>query len=234
MIDLYFFPTPNGQKVSIALEELGLPYTTHVVHIGRGEQFTPAFLKISPNNRIPAIVDRAPADGGEPISIFESGAILEYLADKTGQLLPKDARARTEVLQWVYWQVGGQGPMMGQANHFRNYAPEKVAYGIDRYTKESNRLYGVLDQRLEGREFIAGNALSIADIICFPWTLGFERVGHDMASTPNVKRWQEALGARPAFQRGMALGAEHRTKGLDDEAKKVLFNQTADSVKPKG
>ena len=229
MIDLHYWPTPNGHKVSIALEELGLPYRTFPVHIGRGEQFQPDFLRISPNNRIPAIVDHEPADGGAPLSVFESGAILEYLADKTGKLLPREPRARFDVLQWCYWQMGGQGPMMGQANHFRAYAPEQVPYAIERYTKEANRLFGVLDRRLEGRELIAGE-LSIADVMCFPWTLGFERVGHDLDGTPNVKRWQAALNARPAFARGLAVGAEHRAPTLDDEAKKVLFGQTAASV----
>lgn len=230
MIDLHYWPTPNGHKVSIALEELALPYRMVPVHIGRGEQFKPEFLRISPNNRMPAIVDHDPAGGGEPIAIFESGAILEYLADKTGELLPKEPRARFEVLQWCYWQVGGQGPMMGQANHFRAYAPEPLPYAIDRYTKESDRLYGVLDRRLEGREFIAG-AYSIADILCFPWSLGFERVGHNLDSTPNVKRWQATLQARPAVQRGLAVGTELRTPALDDAAKKVLFGQTAASTK---
>ena len=232
MIDLHYWPTPNGKKISIALEELALPYTVVPVHIGRGEQFKPAFLAISPNNRMPAIVDHAPADGGAPISVFESAAILVYLAEKTGRLLPTEVRARTQVLEWVSWQIGGQGPMFGQANHFRAYAPEKLPYAIDRYTKEANRLCGVLDRRLEGREFIAGGELSIADIINWPWISGADRVGQDLNDFPNLKRWYDALGARPAFVRGNAVGADFGKQGpMDDEAKKVLFGQTADSVK---
>ena len=230
MIDLYYWPTPNGWKISIALEELGLPYRVVPVNIGRGEQFQPEFLAISPNNRMPAIVDHAPADGGKPLSVFESGAILLYLADKTGRLCPVDLRGRTEVVEWVMWQMGGLGPMSGQANHFRNYAPEKLQYGIDRYTNEVNRLYGVLDKRLAGREFICG-ALSIADCASWPWILSHERIGQNLAEFPNLRRWYDALKERPAVRRGIDVGKELRTPGtMDEQAKKILFGQTAKSV----
>jgi len=230
MIDLYYWPTPNGWKISIALEELGLPYRVVPVNIGRGEQFQPEFLAISPNNRMPAIVDHAPADGGKPLSVFESGAILLYLADKTGRLCPVDLRGRTEVVEWVMWQMGGLGPMSGQANHFRNYAPEKLQYGIDRYTNEVNRLYGVLDKRLAGREFICG-AFSIADCASWPWILSHERIGQNLAEFPNLRRWYDALKERPAVRRGIDVGKELRTPGtMDEQAKKILFGQTAKSV----
>jgi GST-like protein len=230
MIDLHYWPTPNGWKISIALEELELPYRVVSVNIGRGEQFKPEFLAISPNNRMPAIVDHAPADGGKPLSVFESGAILLYLADKTGRLCPKDLRGRTEVHEWLMWQMGGLGPMSGQANHFRNYAPEKIAYGIDRYTNEVNRLYGVLDKRLAGREFICGG-FSIADCATWPWLLSHDRIGQNLAEFPNLRRWYEALKERPSVRRGTDVGKELRTPGtMDEQAKKVLFGQTAKSV----
>jgi GST-like protein len=230
MIDLHYWPTPNGWKISIALEELGLPYEVVPVNIGRGEQFKPEFLAISPNNRMPAIVDHAPADGGGPLSIFESGAILLYLADKTGRLCPVDLRGRTEVHEWLMWQMGGLGPMSGQANHFRNYAPEKLQYGIDRYTNEVNRLYGVLDKRLAGREFICG-AFSIADCASWPWILSHERIGQNLAEFPNLRRWYDSLKERPSVRRGIDVGKELRTPGtMDEAAKKVLFGQTAKSV----
>jgi GST-like protein len=230
MIDLYYWPTPNGWKISIALEELALPYKVVPVNIGRGEQFKPDFLAISPNNRMPAIVDHSPADGGGPLSIFESGAILLYLADKTGRLCPKDLRGRTEVVEWLMWQMGGLGPMSGQANHFRNYAPEKIPYGIDRYTNETNRLYGVLDKRLAGREFICG-AFSIADCASWPWLLSHDRIGQNLADFPNLKRWYEALKERASVRRGIDVGKELRTPGtMDEAAKKILFGQTAKSL----
>jgi GST-like protein len=230
MIDLHYWPTPNGFKVSIFLEEAGLPYTLFPVNIGKGEQFRPEFLAISPNNRMPAIVDHDPPGGGAPISIFESGAILLYLAEKTGQFLPADLRGRYEVMQWLMWQMGGVGPMAGQAHHFRMYAPDPIPYAIDRYTKEVNRLYGVLDRRLADREFVAG-AYSIADMAIFPWTLGWERQGQKLEDFPNMQRWYEALKARPAVSRGIDVGKELRTTGpMDDAAKKVLFGQTAASV----
>jgi len=231
MIDLHYWPTPNGWKISIALEELGLPYKVVPVNIGRGEQFTPEFLAISPNNRMPAIVDHAPADGGKPLSVFESGAILLYLADKTGRLCPKDLRGRTEVHEWLMWQMGGLGPMSGQANHFRNYAPEKIQYGIDRYTNEANRLYGVLDKRLAGREFICGSEFTIADCASWPWLLSHERIGQNMSDFPNLQRWYESLKKRPSVSRGIDVGKELRVPGtMDEQAKKVLFGQTAKSV----
>ncbi len=230
MIDLHYWPTPNGWKISIALEELGLPYKVVPVNIGRGEQFKPEFLAISPNNRMPAIVDHSPADGGKPLSVFESGAILLYLADKAGRLCPKDLRGRTEVHEWVMWQMGGLGPMSGQANHFRNYAPEKISYGIDRYTNEVNRLYGVLDKRLAGREFICGD-FSIADCASWPWLLSHDRIGQNMAEFPNLRRWYDSLKERPSVRRGIDVGKDLRTPGtMDEQAKKVLFGQTAKSV----
>jgi GST-like protein len=230
MIDLYYWPTPNGWKIAIMLEETGLPYRLLPVNIGRGEQFRPEFLAISPNNRMPAIVDPSPPDGGGPLSVFESGAILLYLGEKTGQLLPADLRGRYEVTQWVMWQMGGLGPMAGQAHHFRQYAPEKIAYAVDRYTNEVNRLYGVMNKRLADREFLAG-AYSIADIAAFPWVIPWKNQGQDLAEFPHLQRWFQTMQARPAVARGLEVGKELRnTAGLDDEAKKVLFGQTAKSL----
>ena len=227
MIDLYYWPTPNGWKVSIALEELGLAYEMIPVNIGRGAQFEPEFLAISPNNRIPAIVDRDPEGGGEPIAVFESGAILLYLADKTGRLIPDEARGRKQAIEWLMWQMGGLGPMLGQAHHFRAYAPEKSPYAIERYTNETNRLYGVLDKQLAGREYIAGE-YSIADIACWPWIVPHERQGQKLEDTPHLQQWYERMKQRPAVQRGFALGMELRqTGGMDEKAKQVLFGQTA-------
>lgn len=228
MIDLYYWPTPNGWKVSIALEEMGLPYGLKPVNIGRGEQFEPDFLRISPNNRMPAIVDHEPSDGGAPVSVFESGAILIYLAEKTGRFLPTDLRGRKTCLEWLMWQMGGLGPMLGQAHHFRGYAPEKIQYGIDRYTNEANRLYGVLDGRLEGREWIADD-YSIADMACWPWVVPHERQGQSLEDFPNVAAWFERMKGRPAVQRGFALGAELRdaNKGMDEQARQILFGQRA-------
>jgi GST-like protein len=224
MIDLHYWPTPNGWKITIMLEELGLPYRVVPVNIGRGEQFRPEFLAISPNNRMPAIVDTEPPGGGEPVAVFESGAILMYLAEKTGRLLPADLRGRYDAVQWVMWQMGGLGPMLGQAHHFRVYAKEQIPYAIERYTREAARLYGVLDRRLADREFIAGG-YSIADIASWPWTVGHERQGQKLEDFPNVKRWFDAVSARPAVQRGFAVGAELRQAGLDEAARKVLFER---------
>jgi GST-like protein len=224
-IDVYYWPTPNGWKVTILLEELGVPYNIVPVNIGAGEQFKPDFLKISPNNRMPAIVDHEPVGGGGPLSIFESGAILEYIAEKHGKFLPKDVRGKYEVLQWVYWQMGGLGPMSGQANHFRNYASEKLAYAINRYTDEVNRLYGVMNIRLADREFLAG-AYSIADMMSWPWVVAYERMGQDLNEFPHLKRWFETVKARPAVERGFAVGRELRQE-MSEEAKKVLFGQRA-------
>lgn len=228
MIELHYWPTPNGHKISMFLEETGIDYEIHPVNIAKGEQFVADFLKIAPNNRMPAIIDTAPADGGEPISIFESGAILMYLANKTGQFLPSDLRARFEVVQWLMWQMGGLGPMAGQNHHFNRYAPEKIDYAINRYVNETNRLYGVLDRRLEGRDFIAGD-YSIADMACYPWIVPHEIQGQDLADFPNVKRWFDAIAARPATITAYAKGQKITDSNVidDDEAKKILFGQTA-------
>jgi GST-like protein len=225
VIDLYYWPTPNGWKISIALEELELPYNLVLVNIGRGEQFKPEFLAISPNNRIPAIVDHDPPGGGEPVSVFESGAILVYLAEKTGQLLPRDLHARKEVLEWLNWQVANIGPMLGQTHHFRQYAPEKVPYAIERYTDEANRLYGVLDRRLEGREYIV-DEYSIADVACWPWIVPHQMQGQDLSQFPNIERWYDTMKGRPAVKKGFELGMELRRQ-MDEKAKEVLFGQTS-------
>ena len=227
MIDLYYWPTPNGHKITLFLEETGTPYTIHPVDIGAGDQFKPDFLKIAPNNRMPAIVDHEPPGGGAPISIFESGAILLYLAEKTGRFLAKDLRGRFKTLEWLFWQMGGLGPMAGQNHHFSAYAPEKIPYAIERYQKETNRLYGVLDRRLEGKDFIAGD-YSIADMACYPWTVSHERQGQNLDDFPNLKRWFHAIKDRPAtiaaYQKGEAI---NRPAEMSDEAKKILFGQTA-------
>lgn len=226
MIDLFYWTTPNGHKITIALEELGLEYEMRPVNISTGAQFAPDFLKISPNNRIPAIVDHAPQDGGGPLAIFESGAILEYLADKTGRLLPREPRARFEVLQWLYWQMGGLGPMAGQAHHFVLYAPEPVPYAIERYVKECGRLYGVLDRHLAGRDFVAGD-FSIADCAIYPWIHRHERHKQDLADFPNVKRWFDALSQRPSIKRAYEIADALNTTPTvnDDKSRAVLFNQ---------
>jgi GSH-dependent disulfide-bond oxidoreductase len=224
-IDVYYWPTPNGWKVTILLEELGAPYNIIPLNIGKGEQFTPEFLQVSPNNRMPAIVDHEPLSGGGPLTIFESGAILEYLAEKYGQFMPKEPRGKYEVLQWLYWQMANLGPNSGQANHFRHYAPEKIAYGINRYTDEVNRLYGVMNTRLADREYLAG-AYSIADMASWPWVVPYERMGQNLNDFPHMKRWFETLKARPAVDRGYAVGQELRQE-MSEEAKKVLFGQRA-------
>lgn len=208
MIDLYYWPTPNGHKITIALEEMGLDYTTKPVNIGKGEQFEPAFLAFSPNNRMPAIIDHD--TGGKPQSVFESGAILLYLAEKTGQLIPQDTPGRTAVYEWLMWQMGGLGPMLGQAHHFNFYAPEKIAYAMDRYSKEANRLYGVMERRLAKTTWLAGEMYTIADIAAYPWTRTYERQGVAIEDYPNVMRWRQAMGDRPAVQKGMKAGAELR------------------------
>ena len=208
MIDLYYWPTPNGHKITLFLEEAQMPYTIKPVNIAKGEQFGPEFLAISPNNRMPAIVDHAPLEKGEPISIFESGAILVYLADKTEHFMPSDVRGRTEVLQWLFWQVGGLGPMAGQNGHFSRFAPEKIPYAIERYVKETNRLYGVLNKRLADREYIAG-AYSIADMAAYPWIVPYEMQGQNLNDFPHLKRWFEAIKNRPgttrAYERATAV-----------------------------
>ncbi len=232
MIELYYWTTPNGHKITMFLEEAGLPYTIVPVNIGAGDQFKPDFLAISPNNRMPAIIDRDPAGGGAPISVFESGAILLYLAEKTGRFIPSDLRGRVEVLQWLFWQMGGLGPMAGQNHHFSVYAPEKIPYAIDRYVKETNRLYGVLNKRLAGRPFVAGE-YSIADMSAYPWIVPYERQGQKLEDFPHLKRWFEEIQARPATVRAYERGKEINTQPtMSEEAKKVLFGQTAAVVKP--
>lgn len=201
MIELHYWPTPNGHKITMFLEEAGLDYIIRPVDIGAGEQFRPEFLEISPNNRMPAIIDNAPSDAGAPVSVFESGAILIYLAEKTGLFLPNDLRGRKTVLEWLFWQVGGLGPMAGQNHHFVQYAPEKLDYAINRYVKETRRLYGVLDRRLDGRAFIAGDAYTIADIASYPWVVPHERQQQNLDDFPNLKRWFEAIQNRPATLR---------------------------------
>lgn len=205
MIDLYYWTTPNGHKITLFLEETGLPYRIHPINIGKDEQFQPHFLKIAPNNRIPAIVDNEPADGGEPLSLFESGAILLYLAEKTGRFIPQDLRGRQEALQWLFWQMGGLGPMAGQNHHFNRFAPEKVPYAIQRYVKETARLYGVLDRRLADRAFVAGDDYSIADMAIYPWIVPHAYQEQDLDDFPHVKRWFQAIQARPATVRAYDL-----------------------------
>jgi GST-like protein len=211
VIDLYYWPTPNGWKVSIALEEMALPYRVKPVNIGRGEQLAPDFLAISPNGRMPAIVDDEPSGGGAPLAIFESGAILVYLAEKSGRFLPADVRSRSDVLSWLFWQMGGLGPMLGQHGHFRLYAPEKIPYAIERYERETKRLYGVLERRLAGREHICGD-YTIADMACWPWLVTHKAQGIDLAEFPELARWYGALKQRPALRRGYDLGRELRGK----------------------
>lgn len=230
MIDLYYWPTPNGWKITIMLEECALPYRVIPVNIGAGDQFKPDFLRISPNNRMPAIVDTGAPDG--PLSIFESGAILIYLAEKTGQFMPQDLHGRSEVLQWLFWQVGGLGPMAGQLGHFRNYAQETIEYAVDRYAREYNRLLGVMERRLADREFLAG-AYSIADMAAWPWVRSHERLGQPLDEFPQVKRWFDVIGARPAVQKGVDVGADLRQNGMSEDARKVLFGQTAASTGPR-
>ncbi len=227
-IELYYWPTPNGHKISIMLEECGLPYEVKYINIGRGDQFAPSFLKIAPNNRMPAIID-PDGPGGEPISVFESGAILQYLGRKTGKFYPADERKRVDVEQWLYWQMGGLGPMAGQCHHFRNYAPEKIPYAIDRYTNEVNRLYGVMNKRLADREYLAGD-YSIADMASFPWTRSYANQGQNIADFPHLEAWFNSIQARPAVQKAVKVGADEREKwnlASDKEAQKVLFGQKA-------
>ncbi|MFN3233663.1 MAG: glutathione binding-like protein [Alphaproteobacteria bacterium] len=244
MIEVHYWPTPNGWKVTIMLEETGMDYEIHPVDIGGGGQFTPEFLRICPNNRMPAIIDRAPADGGEPISIFESGAILEYLADKSGQFLPADPRGRARVLQWVHWQMANLGPMMGNANHFKNYAKNltggdetQLEYGKNRFVGEVDRLSGVMDAQLKYNQYLAGDEYSIADIITWPWAMLLgrlidEKVWEDF---PNLKRWVDEVGERPAVDKGRKVGRDLPKKDLTDEEeearRKLLFNQTNEKVR---
>ncbi|MFT4257285.1 MAG: glutathione S-transferase N-terminal domain-containing protein [Pseudoxanthomonas sp.] len=225
-IDLYYWPTPNGHKITLFLEESGLDYRIVPVDIGKGDQFKPGFLAISPNNKMPAIVDHAPADGGAPISVFESGAILAYLANKTGRFVPADTRGRTEVSQWLHWQIGGLGPMTGQYGHFHVYAPEDIAYARDRYRNEVLRLLGVLDKRLADRAFVAGDEYSIADMAIHPWINPYDKAPLDLGPFANLRRWQASIAARPATQRAYALRKQvnpNAGQPLSDEEKKLLF-----------
>ena len=232
MIDLYYWTTPNGHKMTMFLEEAALPYAIHPVNINKGEQFNPEFLKISPNNRIPAIVDQAPADGGTPVSMFESGAILLYLAEKIRRFIPQDARGRLECVQWLFWQMGNLGPMAGQNHHFAHYAPEKIPYAINRYVRETERLYAVLNKRLAEREFVGG-AYSIADIASYPWVQP-QRQGQNIDDFPHLKRWKEAIAARPATIRAYVRAKEINPSAQsipDDAAKKILFGQGKEVVR---
>jgi GSH-dependent disulfide-bond oxidoreductase len=227
MIDLHYWTTPNGHKITIFLEETALPYRIVPVNISKGEQFRPEFLAISPNNRMPAIVDHDPKDGGAPISVFESGAILLYLAEKIGQYLPQDVRGRVQVMEWLFWQMAGLGPMAGQNHHFAQYAPEKIPYAIGRYVKETNRLYGVFDKRLSTHEFVA-DRYSIADMAIYPWVVPHERQGQKLEDFPHLKRWFEAMRDRPAVKRAYAKAQEINTAPtVSVESRKVLFGQTA-------
>nr|WP_290696876.1 glutathione binding-like protein [Halomonas sp. UBA3074] len=226
MIDLYYWTTPNGHKISIMLEEAKLAYRVKPINIGRGEQFDPEFLTIAPNNRIPAIVDHAPKDGGQPLSMFESGAILEYLADKSGLFLPAAGRERYIVLQWLHWQMGGLGPMAGQNHHFCHYAPQKIEYAIERYVRETNRLYSVLDQRLAQHTYVGGDDYSIADMAIYPWIVPWEKQGQTIDEFPDLERWFEMVKARPAVRRAYALVEEVNPQAgvqMDEQARKHLF-----------
>lgn len=231
MIDLYYWTTPNGHKITMFLEETEMEYNIIPVDIGKGEQFESEFLKIAPNNRIPALVDHAPNGGGEPISSFESGAMLIYLAEKTGRFLPVDVRGRADVLQWLMWQMGNLGPMLGQNHHFGTYAPERIPYAMERYVNETARLYAVLNKQLAGRKFIAGE-YSIADMACYPWTVSHERQKQNLNDFPNVKRWFEAIRERPATIRAYGRAKEINTQPtMSEEAKKIMFGQNASVVK---
>jgi GST-like protein len=225
MIDLYSWATPNGHKIHIMLEECGLSYRAHPVDIGKGEQFSAEFLAISPNNKIPAMTDSDGPDG-KPISLFESGAMLVYLAGKTGKFLGKTDRERYNTLQWLMFQMGGVGPMLGQVHHFRNYANDKIEYAINRYTNEAKRLYGVLDKQLGKTPYVAGKGLTIADIAIWPWMRNWKGQGIELDELPNVKRWFTELEARPAFKRGVTVLADLRKPGMDDKAKEILFGAT--------
>lgn len=233
MIDLYYWTTPNGHKLTLFMEESGVAHRIHPVNISQGEQFAPAFLAIAPNNRIPAIVDHAPADGGGPLSIFESGAILLYLADKTGQFIPQTLRGRNECLQWLFWQMGGLGPMAGQNHHFVQYAPERIPYAMDRYVKETARLYGVLNKLLaDGREYICGSSYTIADMACYPWVVPHERQRQHLVDFPALAAWLARVAQRPATVRAYALAQTINTAPtVNSQSKSVLFGQDASTVR---
>ena len=231
MIDLYYWPTPNGHKITMLLEEAGLDYTIRPINISAGDQFKPEFLAFSPNNRMPAIIDRDPAGGGEPVTAFESGAILLYLAEKTGRFLPSDLRGRKTVTEWLFWQMGGLGPMAGQNHHFGVYAPEKIPYAINRYVNETNRLYGVLDRRLAVHPFLAGDAYTIADMAAYPWVVPWKRQQQNLDDFIHVGRWFNAIRERPATMRAYARGEPYSAQpAVTEEGKKLLFGQTATSV----
>ncbi len=230
MIELYYWTTPNGHKISMFLEESGLPYTIVPVNIAAGEQFQPDFLKIAPNNRIPAIIDKEPADGGAEISVFESGAILLYLAEKTGKLIPENIRDRIQVMEWLFWQMAGLGPMAGQNHHFSQYAPEKIDYAINRYVNETGRLYAVLNKRLADREFVAGE-YSIADIASYPWIVAHDIQSQNLDNFPNLKRWFETIKARPATVRAYEKAEAFKNQALDiEKSRAMLFNQSANTI----
>ena len=231
MIDLYYWPTPNGHKITMFLEEAGLDYTIRPINISAGDQFKPEFLAFSPNNRMPAIIDRDPVGGGEPVTAFESGAILLYLAEKTGRFLPSDLRGRKTVTEWLFWQMGGLGPMAGQNHHFGVYAPEKIPYAINRYVNETNRLYGVLDRRLAVHPFLAGDAYTIADMAAYPWVVPWKRQQQNLDDFIHVRRWFDAIRERPATMRAYARGEPYSAQpAVTEEGKKLLFGQTATSV----
>ena len=231
MIDLYYWPTPNGHKITMFLEEAGLDYTIHPVDISAGDQFKPEFLAFSPNNRMPAIIDQQPEGGGEPVTVFESGAILLYLAEKTGRFLPTEPRGRKTVTEWLFWQMGGLGPMAGQNHHFGIYAPEQLPYAINRYVNETNRLYGVLDRRLAGCSFIAGEDYTIADMASYPWIVPWHRQQQNLDYFTNLRRWFDGVRARPATVRAYAKGEPFSSRtAVTEEGKKLLFGQTAASV----
>jgi GST-like protein len=235
MMDLYYWTTPNGHKITIFLEEAGLSYKIIPINIGKGEQFRAEFLAVSPNNRIPAIVDHEPTGGGKPISVFESGAILLYLADKTGKFIAKDLRGRNETVEWLFWQMGNLGPMAGQNNHFNIYAPEKLPYAMDRYRNEVNRLFGVMNKRLANRQFLAGD-YSIADMASYPWVVPYQNQGQDIDQFPHLKRWLETIRARSATERAYAQAKEvnpnfGQPAMRTEEERKILFGQTASVVR---
>ncbi|WP_145144264.1 glutathione S-transferase C-terminal domain-containing protein [Roseomonas gilardii] len=231
MIELYYWPTPNGHKITMFLEEAGVDYTIHPLNISAGDQFKLELLAFSPNNRMPAIIDRDPVDGGEPVTVFKSGAILLYLAEKTGRFLPADIRSRKVVIEWLFWQIGGLGPMAGQNHHFGTYAPEKIPYAIDRYVKETNRLYGVLDRRLAARPFLTGEEYSIADMASYPWIVPWKRQQQELDKFSNLRRWFDIIRQRPGTQRAYAKGEPFSAQPtVTDESKKLLFGQTAASV----
>lgn len=233
MIDLYYWTTPNGHKVTMFLEEAEIPYRIVPINIGKGDQFQPDFLQIAPNNRIPAIVDTEPVDGGEPVSVFESGTILLYLAEKTGQCIPADLRGRVETLQWLFWQMGGLGPMAGQNHHFNIYAPEKIPYAINRYVNETGRLYGVLNKRLSDRPFITGEMYTIADMASYPWIVPYEAQGQNLEDFPHLKRWFESIQSRPSTVRAYAQADALKSQNVSpEESRAILFNQSAQTVKP--